>query len=49
MCIYFVFTFLSPMQELEPAATPCRGGRCAACYPHGPPAAKTNKYFNYDL
>ena len=30
---------LSPIQELEPGATPCRGGRCAARYPHGPPAA----------
>ena len=26
----------SPIQELEPGATPCRGGRCAARYPHGP-------------
>ncbi len=27
---------LSPIQELEPGATPRRGGRCAARYPHGP-------------
>ena len=25
-----VFLTLSPIQELEPGATPCRGGRCAA-------------------
>ena len=30
---------LSPIQGLEPGATPCRGGRCAARYPRGPPAA----------
>lgn len=30
---------LSPIQELEPGATPCRGGRCAARYPLGLPAA----------
>ena len=35
----------SPIQELEPGATPCRGGRCAARYPHGPPAASKQKYF----
>ena len=29
------FRFLSPIQELEPGATPFRGGRCAARYPHG--------------
>lgn len=32
---------LSPVQELEPGATPCRGGRCAARYPHGPQQPKT--------
>ena len=38
---YFIVSImLSPIQELEPGATPCRGGRCAACYPHGPPTAK---------
>lgn len=39
---------LSPRQELGPAATPfCRDGRCAACYPRGPQAAK--KILDYDL
>lgn len=39
----------SPMQELEPAAMPCRGGRWVLlailtdCQ-----QPKTNKYFNYD-
>lgn len=42
------FLTLSPIQELETAATPCRGGRCAARYPHGPPTAKQHKYFDYD-
>ena len=42
----FRFRFsLSPIQELEPGATPCRGGRCAARYPLGPPAASKQKYF----
>ena len=36
---YSVGNSSSPIQELEPGATPCRGGRCAARYPHGPPAA----------
>ena len=41
----FRFRFsLSPIQELEPGATPCRGGRCAARYPRGPPAASKQKY-----
>ena len=31
----------SPIQGLEPGATPCRGGRCAACYPHGPQQPET--------
>ena len=32
----FRFRFLlSPIQELEPGATPYRGGRCAAGYPRG--------------
>ena len=35
---------LSPIQELGPGATPCRGGRCAARYPRGPPAASKQKY-----
>lgn len=26
----------SPIQELEPGATPCRGGRCAAAILRGP-------------
>lgn len=25
-----ILLFQSPIQELEPGATPCRGGRCAA-------------------
>ena len=29
----------SPIQELEPGATPYRGGRCAARYPRGLQAA----------
>lgn len=31
-----VVNSLSPIQELEPGATPGRGGRCAARYPRGP-------------
>ena len=38
---------LSPIQELEPGATPFRVGRCAARYPHGLPTAK-QKYLDYD-
>lgn len=38
---------LSPIQELEPGATPCRGGRCAACYPRGPQQLN-KKYLDYD-
>ena len=30
---------LSPIQELEPGAMPCRGGRFRCRYPHGLPAA----------
>ena len=37
----------SPIQELEPDATPYRGGRCAACYPLEPQATK-QKYLDYD-
>ena len=33
---------------IEPGATPCRGGRCAARYPLGPPAASKQKYLDYD-
>ena len=44
--LVFFLRFSSPRQELEPAATPCRGGRCAARYPHGLQTAK--KYFDYD-
>ena len=39
---------LSPIQELEPGATPCRGGRCAARYPHGRQASLKQKYLDYD-
>lgn len=31
----------SPIQELEPDATPYRGGRCAARYSHEPQATNT--------
>ena len=31
----------SPIQGLEPGATPRRGGRCAARYPHGPQQQET--------
>lgn len=41
---YFII-FRSPIQELEPGAMPCRGGRCAARYPHRPQQPET-KYFN---
>ena len=30
-------------------ATPCRGGRCAACYSRGPQAAINKKIPDYDL
>lgn len=36
--------FWSPIQELEPGATPCRGGRCAAAILRGPQQPET-KYF----
>ena len=46
----FRFRFsLSPIQELGPGATPCRGGRCAARYPHGPPAAANKNTVDYDV
>ena len=37
--IFLHHLILSPIQGLEPGATPCRGGRCATRYPRGPPAA----------
>lgn len=40
--------FSSPMKELEPDATPFRGGRCAAGYPHRPQQPETKKYFDYE-
>ena len=42
-CAFCVFCgwFSSPIQELGPGATPCRGGRCAAHYPHGPQQQET--------
>lgn len=39
---------LSPIQELEPGATPCRGGRCAAVILADHSSLKTKKYFDYD-
>lgn len=39
---------LSPIQELEPGATPCRGGRCAAAILTDHSSLKTKKYFDYD-
>ena len=30
------FSFFGAHSGIEPGATPCRGGRCAAHYPHGP-------------
>ena len=48
--IVFVFVLLSsPIQELEPGATPCRGGRYAARYPHGLPAASKQNTVDYDV
>lgn len=38
----------SPTQELEPGATPCRGGRCAAAILADRSSRKTKKYFDYD-
>lgn len=40
-----ILLFRSPIQELEPGATPCRGGRCAARYPSRTAAAVNKKYF----
>lgn len=40
--------FRSPIQELEPGATPCRGGRCGCCYPHEPRQQETKYFFDYD-
>ena len=38
--MYFLLSYIlcisSPIQELEPGATPVRAGRCADRYPHGP-------------
>ena len=42
-------TTLSPIQELEPGATPCRGGRCAARYPRGLQAAVNKNTLDYDV
>ena len=43
ICVICVICWLPlpPIQELGPGATPCRGGRCAARYPHGPQQPKT--------
>lgn len=38
----------SPIQELEPGATPCRGGRCAAAILTDRSSRKTKKYLDYD-
>ena len=39
---------LSPIQELEPGATPCRGGRCAAAILTDRSSRK-QKYLDYDV
>ena len=39
----------SPIQELEPGATPCRNGRCAARYPHGPQQPANKNTLDYDV
>ena len=38
---------LSPIQELEPGATPCRGGRCAAAI-LADRSSRKQKYLDYD-
>ena len=38
---------LSPIQELEPGATPCRGGRCAAAI-LADRSSREQKYLDYD-
>lgn len=46
----FSFSFpSSPIQQLEPGATPCRGGRCAARYPHGPQQPANKNTLDYDV
>ena len=42
-------TALSPIQELEPGATPCRGGRCAAAILADRSSQKKQKYLDYDV
>ena len=37
----------SPIQELEPGATPCRGGRCAAAI-LADRSSQQKKYLDYD-
>ena len=39
---------LSPIQELEPGATPCRGGRCAAAI-LADCSSRKQKYLDYDV
>lgn len=39
---------LSPIQELEPGATPCRGGRCAAAILADRQQPENKKYLDYD-
>lgn len=41
--------FLSPIQEFEPGATPCRGGRCATRYPLGPQQPANKNTVDYDV
>ncbi len=40
---------LSPIQELEPGATPCRGGRCAAAILADRSSRKTKYFIDYEL
>ena len=45
---YSVVNSSSPIQELEPGATPCRGGRCAATILTDRSSRK-QKYLDYDV
>lgn len=46
--VSFVVFSLSPIQELEPGATPFRGGRSAAAILADRSSLKQKKYFDYD-
>lgn len=48
LCVLCSFLTSSPIQELEPGATPCRGGRCADAILADRSSLKTKYFIDYD-